>query len=420
MKDLCAEIISVGTEILLGNITNTDARDVSVALSELGINVFWHTVVGDNAARLSEAVAVARGRADVIITTGGLGPTYDDMTKQTLSECFGLPLIFHPEQAEKIRGHFSAMGREMTDNNLAQAYLPEGCTVLENHCGTAPGCAFFAHGKHVVMMPGPPAELRMMLRTGALPYLSSLSDKVLVSHDIKLFGLSESAIDEIMGDIMKNSVNPSLAPYCATGEVRLRVTARSGDAAEAEAMTRPIIAETEKRLGQYIYGIDVDSLEQAAFLGLKKASLSLSCAESCTGGLIAERITAIPGASSVFLGGVAAYSNAVKTGLLGVKPETLERFGAVSRETAVEMAEGVRALTGSDVAVSTTGLCGPDSDGSETPVGTVYVALADASGTQCRRLFIPGDRGRCRTLAAHNAFDMIIKTMQLTEGYARE
>lgn len=407
-----AEIIAVGTEILLGSITNTDARDISVALSELGINVFRHTVVGDNPARLKQAVAEARSRADIIITTGGLGPTYDDLTKQTLSECFSLPLVFHPEEAEKIRGYFRAMGREMTDNNLQQAYLPRGCTILDNHNGTAPGCAFFAEGKHVIMLPGPPREMNMMLKTGALPYLRALSGEKIVSHNIRVFGLGESAVEDKLRALMQSLDNPTLAPYCSTGEVCLRVTARARDDAEAETMTRPVIDRVTEILGQYVYGVDVSSLQQQAFVLLSERGLTVSCAESCTGGLIAQRITQIPGASGVFCGGVVAYRDDVKRSILGVKPGTLSRFGAVSRDTAVEMAEGVRRLTGSDLAVASTGVCGPSTDERGTPVGTVFVALASQDGTWCRALSLGNDRERSQVIAASNAFDMLIKYLK--------
>ncbi len=408
--EYCAEIIGVGTELLLGNIVNTDARDISEAMSALGINVYWHTVVGDNPDRLRAAVEIAKGRADIIITTGGLGPTCDDLTKQVVAGCFGLPLVFNEAEAGRIRDFFSAMGgQRMPESNLSQAMLPEGCVVLRNHNGTAPGCAFYAEGRHVLMLPGPPRELRLMLEREALPYLRRLSDSVIVSHDIRLFGIGESAAEERLRDIMLSLKNPTLAPYAGTGEVRLRVTAKAHSESEAEELMKPVIERVRSAIGEYIYGIDVASLEAAAYRLLKERKLTLAAAESCTGGLIAKRITDLPGASEVFIGGVVAYSGGVKRGVLGVSPDTLEKFGAVSRETALEMAEGARRLTGADIAVSSTGVCGPASDGRGTPVGTGFIGLSASGAAYCRAIRMGDDRERGRTVAAHHAFDIILR-----------
>lgn len=402
-----AEIISVGTELLLGNIVNTDAADVAAALSELGINTYYHTVVGDNPERLKAAVEIAKSRADIIITTGGLGPTYDDLTKQTLAEAFGKKLIFHPDEAEKIRGYFEKMGRTMTDNNLRQAELPEGCTILDNSCGTAPGCAFEADGCHVLMLPGPPRELRAMLRGAAMPYLQKLSGAQLYSKNIRIFGMGESAVEDKLRDYMNSLTNPTLAPYALTGEVRLRVTAKAESEADAEAMMAPVIEKVYEAVGDYIYGVDVDSLEAAVFALLKERGLTMACAESCTGGLIAKRITDLPGSSAVFRGGVVSYATEVKADVLGVPKEILDEHGAVSEPTARAMAEGVRKLMKADIAVSTTGVAGPDKDDRGNEVGTVYIAVATEGNTICRKLHCGNDRERVRTVAAHNAFDMI-------------
>ena len=402
-----AEIISVGTELLLGNIVNTDAADVAAALSELGINTYYHTVVGDNPQRLKAAVEIAKSRADIIITTGGLGPTYDDLTKQTLAAAFGKKLIFHADEAEKIRGYFAKMGRTMTDNNLQQAELPEGCTILDNTCGTAPGCAFEAEGKHVIMLPGPPKELRAMLRGAAVPYLQKLSDAQLYSKNIMIFGMGESAVESRLRDYMNSLTNPTLAPYAKTGEVLLRVTAKAESESEAEAMIAPVIEKVYEAVGEYIYGVDVDSLEAAAFSLLKERGLTMASAESCTGGLIAKRITDVPGASSVFRGTVVSYATEVKADVLGVPADMLDEYGAVSEPVACAMAEGVRRLMKSDIAVSTTGVAGPDKDDRGNEVGTVYIALATAGGTVCQKFNCGNDRDRVRTVAAHNAFDMI-------------
>ena len=409
-----AEILSVGTELLLGNIANTDAQDVSVALSELGINVRWHTVVGDNPERVKQAVTVARSRADILIATGGLGPTYDDLTKQTLAEAFGKKLVFHEPSAQRIRDFYleRLKTNEMPDNVLQQAWMPEGCTIFENSCGTAPGCGFEADGTHVLMLPGPPTECRAMIRTGLIPYLRRLSDGILVSRNYRVFGLGESRCEQLLRDIMVRMENPTLAPYAKEGEVLLRLTAHAGNEAEAEAMMVPADEQIRRIIGDYIYGVDVDSLEQVVFSLLRQRNATLATAESCTGGLIAKRMTDLPGSSAVFLGGAVTYSTPSKHRVLGVDEVLLEQKGAVSLETAAAMAEGARRLYGSDYALSTTGVAGPDSDDRGNPVGLVYAALSSKRGTFVRELHCGNVRARCRTRAASYALDMLRRELQ--------
>ena len=256
-----AEIIAVGTELLLGNIANTNAQELSQRLSDLGINVFWHTVVGDNPERLKEALEVARKRADIIITTGGLGPTYDDLTKQTICEAFHKPLILHQDILDKIRVFYeSYLHVPMPENNRQQAELPEGCVIFDNAVGTAPGCGFEADGIHVLMLPGPPHEMRIMLDRCADPYLRALSHEVIVSHDIMTFGMGESNVDELLHERMSHMTNPSLATYAKPSEVRLRATAKAANAQEAEAMLAPVVAEVQQLLGAVVYGIDTSGL----------------------------------------------------------------------------------------------------------------------------------------------------------------
>ena len=404
-----AEIISVGTELLLGNIVNTDARDLAVMLSELGINVYWQTVVGDNPARLRAAVDIAVSRADVIITTGGLGPTCDDLTKQTVCAALGVELYFDERAKAELDGFFRiGKGGRMTENNLQQCYLPVDCTPFYNTCGTAPGCGFTAKGKTVVILPGPPKEMNAMMRHGGIDYLRSVSGEPIFSHNIMTFGMGESTIESILRDEMNALTNPTLAPYAKEGEVRLRVTAKASDQAAADAMMAPVIADVQRVLGDKIYGMDeIDSLEKAVLTLLKERNETFAAAESCTGGLIAKRITDIPGSSAVFRGGVTVYTNDVKM-YLGVKPETLDTFTAVSRETAIELAENVREKLGADYGVGVTGVAGPDSDGIH-PVGTVFVSLASREKTcvQALQLGERSDRSRIRTLAANHAFDML-------------
>lgn len=404
-----AEIIAVGTELLLGNIANTNAQEISESLSTLGINVFWHTVVGDNPVRLKEALEVARHRADVIITTGGLGPTYDDLTKQTICEAFGQKMVLHRDILEDIRAFYeSALHVPMPENNTQQAELPEGCTVFDNPVGTAPGCAFEAEGIHVLMLPGPPHEMRTMLRRCAEPYLRGISEEVIVSHDIMTFGIGESSVDQLLHEKMSHMENPTLATYAKPSEVHLRATAKAATAEAAEAMLAPVVADVKAALGDKVYGVDVPGLENVCMALLKERGMTFATAESCTGGQVAARITDLPGASAVYRGGVVSYWTSVKGAVLGVPQEILDQYGAVSEECARAMAEGARRITGADIAVSVTGVAGPDPDERGVPVGIVYIGLATPDGTFCRKMDSGRRRrDRIRGLATNHAFDLI-------------
>ena len=405
-----AELLSVGTELLLGNILNSDARDLSRELAAMGINVYYHTVVGDNPERLRAAVELASSRADILITTGGLGPTCDDLTKQVLAEAFGIKLVYHPECAQAIRDYFAKSGRTMTDNNLQQAWLPEGCTILDNPWGTAPGCAFQSGDNYVVMLPGPPRECIPMFREKAAPWLARLSEGVIWSRTLRVFGLGESQVEDKLRDRMNELTNPTLAPYAKEGEVELRITAKADTREQAAALIAPVEREVRELLGDLVYGADVTSLEQVVLAALKGKGLTLGAAESCTGGLIAKRITDLAGASAVFRGGVVSYTNEVKANVLGVPRDLLDEQGAVCADVARAMAEGARRVLGCDLAVSATGVAGPDSDERGNPVGLVYVALAAPDGCWVRRLDLAGPsdrRDRVRTMAASHAFDMV-------------
>ena len=407
MRPYNTEIISVGTEILLGHITNTDARDISEMLSRIGINVKYHTVVGDNPERLRACVEIAKSRADIIITTGGLGPTCDDLTKQILAESFSLKLVQNDDEV-KFLHEFIRNKRNFTPNNFQQAMLPEGCTVFHNLWGTAPGCAFQAEGKTVIMMPGPPVECVPMFRTYGVPYLRSLSDEEIVSHSIRVFGIGESAIDDMFADEMNVMVNPTMAPYAKECDCLLQVTAKAGSEAEAEKMMAPVIAHVKERLGDFVYGMDVECIEEAVFPLLKEKGMTFATAESCTGGEIAKRFTDIPGASSVFLGGAVVYTNEVKARLLGLDPKMIEEKGAVSREVAVALAEQVRRLTGADIGIGVTGLAGPDGDGVHE-VGTVFVSMSVEGNTYVRALSLGPKRTRSyiRRMSGNHAYDMM-------------
>ena len=392
-----------------GNIVNLDAQILSQELSKLGLNVYWHTVVGDNPQRLRQALDIARRRADIILTTGGLGPTYDDLTKQTICEAFGQKLVLHADILADIRAFYqSALHVPMPENNIQQAELPEGCTVFDNPVGTAPGCAFEAEGVHVLMLPGPPHECETMLRRCVEPYLRALSREVIVSHDIMTFGMGESSVDALLHDRMAHMENPTLATYAKPVEVRLRATAKAASPEAAEAMLAPVVAEVRAVLGDCVYGVDVKGLEEVCFRLLKERELTLATAESCTGGRVAERLTALPGVSSVYRGGVVSYWTSVKADVLGVPQNILDQCGAVSEPTARAMAEGARKITGADIAVSVTGVAGPDRDERDNPVGLVYIGLATPEGTFCRRIEA-GNRRRAQIqgLAANHALDVV-------------
>ena len=407
MKSYNTEILSVGTELLLGHVTNTDARDVSELLSKIGVNVRWHTVVGDNPLRLRECVEIAKSRADVIITTGGLGPTCDDLTKKVLAEAFGLPLVRNEAEYKGLYDYIRP-DRVFTPNNFAQADLPEGCTVFHNDWGTAPGCAFEAQGKIVVMMPGPPGECVPMFRACAIPYLRKLSEELIVSHSLRIFGMGESTVDQIFRDEMNVMTNPSMAPYAKECDCLLQVTAKAKSEREAEAMIRPVMAHVREKLGDVVYGEDVETLEEAVLQLLKQRPATFAAAESSTGGDVARRFTELPGASAFFLGGVVSYTNGVKAGVLGVDPALIEEKGAVSYEVAKAMAERARAITGADIGLGVTGLAGPDGDGVHE-VGTVFVSMAVEGKTWVRELHLGAFRTRSfvRRMAGNHLFDMM-------------
>ena len=406
-KSYDTEIISVGTELLLGHVTNTDARDISEMLSKIGINVKYHTVVGDNPERLRKCVETAKSRADIIITTGGLGPTCDDLTKQILAEAFGLKLVENKAEREGLYDYIR-YGKKFTDNNFTQAMLPEGCTVFHNNCGTAPGCGFEKDGKIVAMIPGPPKECNAMFRESALPYLRKLSEELIVSHSVRIFGLGESSVDDIFAEEMNRMTNPTMAPYAKECDCLLQITAKAKSEAEAEEMIAPVMEHVMQRLGDVIYGVDVDCIEESVIKLLREKGMTFSAAESCTGGELAKRFTDMPGASAFFKGGVVTYTNEAKAKLLGIDPALIEEKGAVSYEVAKAMAENVRTLLGTDIGVGVTGLAGPDGDGVHE-VGTVFVSLAVEGETFVKELHMGAMRTRSfiRRMAGNHIYDMM-------------
>jgi len=413
-----AEILCVGTEILLGNIVNTNSAEISRGLASIGVELYHHTVVGDNPQRLKEALEVAFSRNNLVITTGGLGPTYDDLTKETIAAFFGRRLVTDPDSEQRVRAYFARWNRPMTENNLKQAMMPEGCTVLPNDNGTAPGCILEdAAGRVAVMLPGPPREMGPMFRQQVMPWLQQRSDQVLRSHNVHFFGIGESALEAQLRDRMEAMENPTLAPYAKDGEVLLRVTAAAKTEAEAEALMAPVLRKLRETFPDLIYGVDVGDLQTAAVQTLKRLHLTAATAESCTGGLVSKRITEVPGSSEVFGFGVVSYANQAKMKLLGVQAATLETCGAVSQQTAAEMAAGVRALSGADIGISVTGLAGPDGGSTEKPVGLVYIGVDSPWHSEVRRLNL--DRGYAigreyiRWVAASHALDLLRRTAEM-------
>lgn len=401
------ELISVGTEILLGDILNTDAQYLSIELAKLGISVIHQSTVGDNRERLLSQLDEAAKRSDIIILSGGLGPTPDDITKEVCCEFFGKEMFLHEPTVEKIKKYFSSKGIEMAQNNLKQAMLPKDCVIFPNDNGTAPGMAIEKDGVHILVLPGPPRELKPMFQNCAVPYLMQFSDRIIVSHNIRTFGIGESSMAEKVNDLF-DAQNPTVAPYAKDGEALLRVTAMAKTKEDAESLCEPIIEEIKKRLDAYVYGVDYNCIEEAVVGMLKEHHLKVATAESCTGGLIAKRITDVPGASEVFECGIISYANGIKHKVLGVSEDNLNKYGAVSEPVAKQMAQGALKVSGADIAVSVTGIAGPDSDSTGKPVGLVYIGLADKENVWVREIRTSRrDRSYNRYVSASNALDMI-------------
>ncbi len=415
---LSAEILSVGTELLLGDIINTDAAYISKRLAEVGIPMYRQSVVGDNADRLRDAVRECLGRCDILFMTGGLGPTCDDITKKVTAEVFGLELYLDTAVVASMEEYFSDIGRPMTGNNLSQAMLPEGAVVLENRNGTAPGVLIEGTidnsdaKKTVVMLPGPPHELVPMFSESVMPYLRVRSPYTIYSLNLHLYNIGESRAEHILRDIMETSTNPTVAPYACEAEVRLRITARGNSKEECIELCRRKAEEIRRtEASQYIFAESTSESESSETLvrmvidTLREKGLTVGTAESCTAGMISARIGDIPGSSDVLYGGVVSYANEVKTGVLGVPEEVLREHGAVSEECAAAMAEGARRVLGCDVAVSVTGVAGPGGGTPEKPVGTVCFGISDSRGTSAltRHFGSHSNRGKVRRLTVSAA-----------------
>lgn len=403
-----AEILAIGTEILMGQIVNTNAAFLARELRDLGIDSKYQTVVGDNEARIIEAINTSLKRSDLLLITGGLGPTEDDISMSTTVKALGLELEFHPESWERILGHFKKSGREVMPSNRRQAMLPAGSTVLPNDNGTAPGCFITAslEGKEVfvALLPGPPSENSLMFKRYLEPLLRDRSSRTIESRFIHLIGIGESQAEELIRDLVHDQSDPTIAPYASEGEVTIRVTTASkrdqASLAEAEQRLNQAIDAIQEKLGEYIYHIGEESLYEVTINLMKQRGLTLSVAESCTAGLLSAKLGDISGLSKVFMGGVVSYANAVKVDLLSVREETLASHGAVSHECAEEMALGVMKRCGSDYAIAITGIAGPDGGTEEKPVGTIYMAVAGPHGVISEHHVLNGNRRRIRENAA--------------------
>lgn len=394
---MIVELLSVGTEILLGNIVNTNAAFLSKECASLGLCCYYQTVVGDNCERLKNAIQLALSRADIVILSGGLGPTPDDLTKEVAAEVFQKKLFLHEPSKESIINYFTKRNKEISDNNWKQAMMPEGAIVLSNENGTAPGVIMEKGEKKIILLPGPPNELIPMFKEKVIPYLRSLSSDYLVSKVVKIYGIGEGTVASEIQDLIDNQTNPTIATYAKTGEVHLRVTALCKSKQEGDALIAPMIQVLYDRFGDAIYTIsEEETLEEALVSLLKENNMTITTVESCTGGMLASQIINVSGASSVMNEGFITYANEAKETYAQVSKETLDKFGAVSYQVALEMAQGVAKKTGANVAISITGIAGPDGGTKEKPVGLVYIGCYVNDKTEYMECRFVGNRLKIR------------------------
>lgn len=405
---MVVELISVGTEILLGNIVNTNAAYLSEQCAKLGLSCYYQTVVGDNESRLSETLQTALSRSDIIILSGGLGPTEDDLTKEVTSKVLNRELILDSNSKSRIEVFFSKRGLQITDNNWKQAMVPQGSIVVDNDNGTAPGIIIEEGSKSVILMPGPPNELLPMFETSIMPYLKKKLPGTIYSKTVKICGIGESTAETMIKDMIDTQTNPTIAPYAKTGEVHLRVTAKAEDEKEARKLTKPVVKELKERFGSNVYTTEENvTLEKAVVDLLLANNLSVSTVESCTGGMLAARLINVPGVSEVFKSGFITYSNKAKRKLVNVKKTTLERYGAVSKQVAEEMVKGAHLQNKADVIVSVTGNAGPDGGTKEKPVGLVYVACFVCGTVTVKEYHFSGNRSKIRETIVANTLTLM-------------
>ncbi len=410
---MVVELISVGTELLLGNIVNTNARYLSEKCAMLGLNVYYQTTVGDNEERLAEVIRTALNRSDIVILNGGLGPTEDDLTKETCAKVMGLSLVKDHHTEDRLKEYYKERKKEeLPDSNWKQAVIPEGAVVFDNGNGTAPGLVVEKKGKTVILVPGPPNELYPMMENQICPYLQKKNEEIILSQMVKICGFGESKVEEMVLDLIEKQTNPTLATYAKQGEVHLRVTARAASEEEARKLLKPMVKEIKKRFGEAVYTTDEkETLTDVVVKLLKKHELTVTTAESCTGGLLAGTLVGVPGVSEVFREGFVTYSNKAKRKLLDVSKSTLKKYGAVSAQTAKEMAKGGVFATDADICVAITGLAGPDGATPEKPVGLVYIACYMNDKVHVEEFRFKGDRQKIRERSVVQALDVLRRSI---------
>ncbi len=404
---MIAEIISVGTEIILGSTLNTNAHYITKKLSYMGIDVYFHTTVIDDPKLLEDAINIGMKRSDLLIFTGGLGPTYDDMTKEVVAKTLGIKLILNNSIEENIKKYFEKTNRPMTSNNIKQAYMPEGSIILKNEIGTAPGIYIEYNSKIFILLPGPPKEMELMLNKYALPLIKQ--NNIIKVKTINTIGIGESALEDMLKDLIGNTQNPSIATYAKDGRVDIKIIVKGTNEEKANKLLENTIEKIDSKISKYIYSYEDESIEQTLYKKLLDKNMTIAFCESCTGGLIVSRFTRIPGVSQVLDRGIVTYSNKAKIEELGVKKETLNKYGAVSEQVAIEMAMGLLNKTEVDIALSTTGIAGPSGGNEKKPVGLVYIGIATDNNAYAIKSIFNGDRTTIQNRTTMKAFDELRK-----------
>ena len=416
IEKVVVEIVTTGTELLLGQIVNLNAAYLAEELNKLGFDVLYQTTGGDNRDRMKQALTIALYRADIVITSGGLGPTQGDITKEVSASLFDKELSLHQASLDNIKEICAFRGYPMAQNNIKQAMIPDGAIVLDNACGTAPGIILENNGKVIINLPGPPFEMKDMFQKKVIPYLTGKygMDSIILSRVLNTVGIGESTLEESIEDLILAQSNPTLALLARPGEVIVRITAKASTKKEAEQMIEVLESEIRNRIGEYIFGTDDIGIEEVVGNLLKKKHLTIACAESCTGGLLTSRITDVPGSSEYLYGSVVSYDNEVKISELKVPASILGSVGAVSEETAKAMAEGIRSKFNTDIGIGITGIAGPDGGSNEKPVGLVYIAITGHSGTKCYKNQFKGKRTAVKYRATQTALDIIRRYVKET------
>lgn len=415
---MVVELISVGTELLLGNIVNTNAAYLSEKCADLGLSCYYQSVVGDNEERLTDVLKTALGRSDIVLLSGGLGPTGDDLTKEVAAKTVNRKLVMHEPSRQRIENYFKKRNLELTENNWKQAMMPEDAIVIENDNGTAPGVIIEEEGRKIILLPGPPDELVPMFEKSIMPYLSGGDTGTIFSQTVKICGVGESKAETMVKDLINSQSNPTIAPYAKNCEVHLRVTAKASGEKDAKKLMKPVIKELKSRFGNNVYTTDADTTLEKAVVDLLMANqLTVSTAESCTGGLLAARIINVPGVSDIYKSGYITYSNKAKRKTLGVKKALLEKKGAVSEEVAIEMAKGAAAISKAEVAVAVTGIAGPGGGTEEKPVGLVYIACSVCGKIAVKKYNFSGSRAKIRETTVSSA--LILMRQCILEHYSQ-